>query len=100
GRYTAQSISMTDEGVPGEDVTKGAARLPAVLARDLPEVLLLLEGVNDLNGGHDAAIPTVKARLTDMVRQARGRGLPVFLATLIPQRPPGERAKAPESIPP
>jgi len=99
-RYTAQTISMTDEGVPGENVTMGAARMPGVLTRDQPEAVLLLEGVNDLNGGHDAAIPTVRARLTDMVRQARGRGLPVFLGTLLPQRPGGQKAYAPESIPP
>jgi lysophospholipase L1-like esterase len=99
-RYTAQTISMTDEGVPGERVNMGVARMPGVLTRDQPEVLLLLEGVNDLNGGGDAAIPTVKAGLTTMVRQARGRGLPVFLATLLPQRPPGQRALAPASIPP
>jgi lysophospholipase L1-like esterase len=101
-RYTAQTISMTDEGLPAESVTMGVTRLPGVLTRDQPEVLLLLEGVNDLNGGRDAAIPTVKAGLTTMVREARGRGLAVFLATLLPQRPPGEppRAKAPASIPP
>jgi lysophospholipase L1-like esterase len=100
-RYTAQTISMTDEGVPGEWVNMGVARISGVLTRDQPDVLLLLEGVNDLNGGGgDAAIPTVKAGLTTMVRQARGRGLPVFLATLLPQRPPGQRALAPASIPP
>jgi lysophospholipase L1-like esterase len=101
-RYTAQTVSMTDEGRPAETVMEGVTRLPGVLTRDQPEVLLLLEGVNDLNGGGDSAIPTVKAGLTTMVREARGRGLAVFLATLLPERPPGEppRAKAPASIPP
>jgi lysophospholipase L1-like esterase len=99
-RYTTQNISMTDEGVPGETVSMGAARLPGVLTRDQPDVILLLEGVNDLNNGHDAAIPPVKAGLTDMVRQAHRRGLTVFLATLLPQQPPDMRAKAPESIVP
>jgi lysophospholipase L1-like esterase len=101
-RYTAQAqaISMTDEGVPREDVTTGAARLPGVLTLDQPNALLLLEGVNDLNAGHDAAIPTVKAGLTAMVRQANSRGVTVFLATLLPQRPGGQRAFAPASIQP
>jgi len=99
-RYTAQTISMTDEGVPGEDIARGVARLPGTLTRDQPDALLLLEGVNDLNNGRDRAIPTVINGLTTMVREARGRGLPVFLATLLPQRPPGIRALAPASIPP
>jgi lysophospholipase L1-like esterase len=99
-RYTAQTISMTDEGLPAESVTMGVTRLPGVLTRDQPEVLLLLEGVNDLNGGRDAAIPTVKAGLTTMVREARGRGMAVFLATLLPERPPGQRTGGAASIPP
>ena len=99
-RYTAQTISMTDEGMPGESVTMGVTRLPGVLTRDQPEALLLLEGVNDLNGGMDAAIPIVINNLRTMVREARGRGMAVFLATLLPERPPGQRTGGAASIPP
>jgi len=100
-RYTAQTISMTDEGRPGEWVTMGVTRLPGVLATDQPDAVLLLEGVNDLNsGGGDAAIPGIKAGLTSMVRQARGRGVTVFLATLLPERPGSQRGSAPASIQP
>jgi lysophospholipase L1-like esterase len=74
--------------------------LPGVLSRDAPEALLLLEGVNDLNGSRDAAIPTVVNGLRSMVRLARGRGVVVFLGTLLPQRPGGFRAFAPGSIVP
>jgi lysophospholipase L1-like esterase len=76
------------------------ARLPDVLSRDAPEALLLLEGVNDLNGGRDAAIPAVVDGLRSMVRLARGRGIAVFLGTLLPERPGGFRAFAPASIVP
>ena len=101
-RYTAQAqaISMTDEGLPAETATAGLIRLPGVLVRDQPDVMLLLEGVNDLNNGGDAAIPAVKSALTNMVREGRRRGLTVFLATLLPQQPPGMRARAPASIQP
>lgn len=99
-RYTAQLFSVTDEGLGGEAVAQGLARLPGVLARDQPEALLLLEGVNDLNGGRDAAIPGVVSGLRSMVRLARGQGVVVFLATLLPERPGGRRAFAPGSIVP
>jgi lysophospholipase L1-like esterase len=99
-RYTAQNFSVTDEGVPGEAIASGMGRLPGVLSRDAPEVLLLLEGVNDLNAGHDAAIPAVVNGLRTMVRVARGRGIVVFLGTLLPQRPGGFRASAVASIVP
>lgn len=99
-RYTAQTFSVTDEGVAGETVAEGLERLPGVLTRDAPEVLLLLEGVNDLNGGQDAAIPAVVNGLRSMVGLARGKGIAVFLGTLLPQRPDGFRALAPGSIVP
>jgi len=99
-RYTAQTFSVTDEGVGGETVPGGLERLPGVLTRDAPEALLLLEGVNDLNGARDAAIPAVVNGLRSMVRLARGRGIAVFLGTLLPQRPGGFRALAPGSIEP
>ena len=66
----------------------------------LPEVLLLLEGVNDLNGGTDATLAMVVSGLQSMVRMARGRGVVVFLGTLLPQRPGGFRAFAPDAIVP
>jgi lysophospholipase L1-like esterase len=107
-RYTAQTISVTDEGVGGETVIRhspssrsvGVERLPGVLNRDAPEVLLLLEGVNDLNGGDDDTLAAVMNGLRSMVRLARGRGITVFLGTLLPQRPGGFRAFSPGAIVP
>ena len=107
-RYTTQTFSVTDEGVGGERVTRispldrsvGVERLPGVLNRDAPEVLLLLEGVNDLNGGTDVTVTAVVAGLRSMVQLARGRGVTVFLGTLLPQRPGGFRAFAPGAIVP
>jgi hypothetical protein len=50
-RYTAQTISMTNAGKPGERASGthgGVTRLPGLLAQDAPAVVLLMEGVNDL----------------------------------------------------
>jgi len=97
-RYTAQQFSVTDEGLGGEATAMGLDRLSGVLIRDQPEVLLLLEGVNDLNGGRDAAIPGVVSNLRSMIRMARSRGIVVLIGTLLPERPGGFRALAPASI--
>ena len=99
-RYTAQTFSVTDEGVGGESITFGVARLPGVLSRDNPEVVMLFEGVNDLNGGRDAAIAPVVNGLRQMVRTVRSRGMAPFVATFLPQRPGGRRAfSAPTIVP-
>ena len=50
-----------------------------------PQVLLLQEGANDMT----AARPPIEAIVNDfraMIRDARGRGVRVFLGTLLPQR--------------
>ena len=91
-RYTTQSVSVLDEGVGGETVADGSRRLSGVLTRNRPDALLLLEGVNDLNQLGASAIPTVASGLRSMVREARGRGVTVFLATLTPQRAGASRA--------
>ncbi len=93
-RYTDQTgaIGVLDEGIGGERVASGLARLPGVLSADAPEVLLVMEGVNDLNALGASAIPTVVDALRSMVRMAKGRGVQVFVGTLLPQRPGAQRA--------
>jgi lysophospholipase L1-like esterase len=93
-RYTAQTIEMYDEGIGGNQVhggppPDGVTRLPGVLTADTPQVLLLQEGVNDLITGD--SIANVIGGLRTMVRTAQSRGILVFLATLLPQRPGGSR---------
>jgi lysophospholipase L1-like esterase len=102
-RYTAQTIEMFNEGIGGNQVHGGAppdgvTRLPGVLTADTPDALLLLEGVNDLINGDSVA--NVAAGLRDMVREARRRGIVVFLATLLPQRAGGSRSGHSEQIVP
>jgi lysophospholipase L1-like esterase len=93
-RYTSQSIVVTNEGEPGETADSGSERLPQVLTKDAPEVLLLLEGINDIHQPGDQAEhvgPLVEA-LKTMIRQARSRGVRVFVSTLLPEDPCGCRA--------
>ena len=99
-RYRMQTFDVLDEGLGGERIEAGVRRLPGVLNTDNPGVLLLLEGVNNLNADGASAIPTVVDGLRSMIRTTRGRGIPVFIATLLPQRVGGSRAKAATLIQP
>ena len=85
--YTAQQPGVANRGIGGEDVSIGAARLPGVLTAEAPQVLLLQEGANDVNQNRPPA--TIAASLRTMVREARSRGVQVYLGTLLPQRPLG-----------
>jgi lysophospholipase L1-like esterase len=99
-RYAAQTILVYDEGIGGETVVQGMNRLRPVLIAEHPDALLLLEGINDLNGGGSKQIPTVVDGLKAMVQEGRSRGATVFLGTLLPQRAGGQRAYAPELVRP
>ena len=87
-RYAAQSITVINEGSGGETAAFGATQFPGVLNNDMPQAVLLLEGINDIHGmiPQSAAIPTVISSLRSMVQEAKRRGMVVFLATLLPER--------------
>ena len=93
-RYSMQDVSVQNEGVGGETSDQGARRLPGVLSARSPEVLLLLEGVNDLALGDSSRVSGVIANLRRMIQTARGRGVQVFLGTLLPEIPGGSRTGA------
>jgi lysophospholipase L1-like esterase len=108
-RYSTQSPVVLNDGVAGESVYRyvgtppmppGVIRLPGVLSQEAGQVLLLQEGVNDVNSGDLTVIPLIVNGLTTMIREARGRGMQVFLGTLLPERAGGCRAFAPQLIPP
>jgi lysophospholipase L1-like esterase len=80
-RYTAQTFTVNNRGVGGERLEVGRKRLPGVLDADHPEVLLLLEGINNIR---NVAIDQLAADLDAMVVSARRRGVQVMLCTLLP----------------
>lgn len=92
GRYAQQSssIGVTNAGRPSESAADGARRFPDVVASLRPEVVLLLDGANDLALGQTAVNPAVQA-VNSMAREARFRNARVFIATLTPPRPGGSR---------
>ncbi|HUR35508.1 MAG TPA: GDSL-type esterase/lipase family protein [Vicinamibacterales bacterium] len=85
-RYAAQSVIVINEGSGGETAVFGATQFPGVVSNDMPQAVLLLEGINDINQGGASAITPVISSLRSMVQDAKRRGMSVFLATLLPQR--------------
>jgi lysophospholipase L1-like esterase len=93
-RYTAQSPVVVNEGLPSEMAVDGVDRLPRVLTMQAPEVVLLLEGINDIHspGNQASHIGPLVQALRTMVSVARNRGARVFVATLLPEDKCGCRA--------
>jgi lysophospholipase L1-like esterase len=91
-RYTAQVPTVFNAGLSGEKVTDPATRqrFTRALNERNPEIVLLQEGINDVHEG----ITRITDPLRAMSLEARGRGLQVFLGTLLPERPDGCRAFA------
>ncbi len=98
-RYTTQTITVLNAGKPGELVATAAAlkRFNDSLSEAKPDVVLLLEGANDLNNAGEMVNATITASvssLEEMVKEAVRRNIPVMVATLPPQRPPKGTAAA------
>jgi lysophospholipase L1-like esterase len=85
-RYTAQTVSVDDQGVQGEKAVDGVRRFRTTLQQTRPEVVLLLEGANDLNGGGVDAIERAEAAMDEMVVETLSAGAVPYLASLPPQR--------------
>ena len=91
--YPTQLITVANEGLAGERTDQGVSRLTSSLLSVQPEVLLLLEGVVDIDfavvvrpPGDTSPIDVAPfaAFLRSMVTTAQGRGVEVLLATLTP----------------
>lgn len=100
-RYTGQatSIDVRDRGCGGEKAGDAMVRFLGVLAGDAPQVVLLMEGSNDLNDNSPASVGPLVQALRSMVIEAQRRGIVVLIGTLPPQRAGGSRALAPRLIP-
>jgi lysophospholipase L1-like esterase len=70
-------------GVPGELAAEGRRRLPAVLDRVRPDLLILCHGGNDILRGREPQ--EIRADVEAMVRIAQDRGVPVVLVG-VPER--------------
>ncbi len=85
-RYAGQNIRVANSGVPGERATEALSRFRSELAREQPDLVLLMEGSNDLDAVTTVAGDAAARSIEDMVLDAKSRGVDVMLATIPPQR--------------
>lgn len=96
GRYSTQTFTVANFGVPGETIVRARSRFLQALNTERPEVVLLLHGHNDIAGGADGAASGAAAELEQMVAEARLRGMRVYLATVLPARTGGTTKPIPQ----
>jgi lysophospholipase L1-like esterase len=88
-RYTDQTITVFNRGLPGEQASRALSRFIATYAADAPDVVVLQEGYNDVKQTTDdvTGIANAIAGVSELAREARRRGARVFICTLAPGRP-------------
>lgn len=97
-RYTGQAIEVFNEGHPGQRATAAPATFSASLSATSPQLVLLMDGANDLLADGDRAITPATNAMEDMVREALRRGMAVMVASLPPQRGSGSRGAGASSV--
>jgi lysophospholipase L1-like esterase len=87
-RYTDQTITVFNRGLPGEEALRALPRFIATFVADAPDVVVLQEGYNDFTrASTDAAgIENAVAGVIQLAGEARRRGARVFICTLAPSR--------------
>lgn len=80
--HSPQQFVVFNEGLPGELVVNAASRFRAVLTSRRPDVVLLLEGVNDLS--NDISVSRTSGAIFQLVDTATSMGIPVVVATMFP----------------
>lgn len=94
-RYLVQTPTVVNAGKPGELTVDGLTRFGGLLRSERPDVLLLLDGHNDL--GSTAQATEGYNSLVTMVQQAKASGVRVYLATLVPSIP-GRLRSQPQAL--
>lgn len=97
-RYAGQPVTVLNEGSAGERADQSFGRFRAALSTHRPGAVLLMHGVNDLNGGPERVQSTADA-VEELTKESVRSGIVTYLATL-PPLGPGRRAGCPECVEP
>jgi lysophospholipase L1-like esterase len=95
-RYSTQTIVVADDGTGGQQVRDPDTldRFDHALERETPQVVLIMDGANDLLDRQTVAIPEAITAIGTMGQHATNQGVQVFLATLPPMDPDKRGAAA------
>ena len=96
-KYQTQSITVANAGLPGEMATEGASRIGSQIASVQPDVVLIMEGTNDV-GVPSFTLSSTGNALEDMVAESQDRGADAIISTLPPIRPRSGKAQAAQDI--
>src|SRR5687768_11873001 len=97
-RYTDQTITVFNRGLPGEEALRAMPRFIATFIADAPDVVVLQEGYNDFTRAATDVfgIENAVRGIITLAGEARRRGARVFICTLAPGRP--GRIQIPRSV--
>jgi lysophospholipase L1-like esterase len=97
-RYTDQSITVFNRGLPGEEAFRALPRFIATFSADAPDVVVLQEGYNDFRRAEVdvVGIDNAVIGIRQLAGEGRRRGARVFICTLAPGRP--GRVQIPTSV--
>ena len=68
---------VINAGISGETTSRGLARFEKLLERHQPQLVILLEGGNDVLRNHPSSL--TESNLTTMIEQAQARQIPLLL---------------------
>jgi lysophospholipase L1-like esterase len=94
-RYQGQTIVVQNGGAAGERAAVAADRLSRWLRAANPNVVILLDGVNDIVASGAVGGLAALTALRSMADEVKASGGSVILCTLLPQRVGGIRAADP-----
>ena len=86
--YMAQTVTTINEGLAGELAAEALPRLQSALVRHRPDLVILMEGTNDL-GAPAATDDAATVGIESMLGAIASAGADAILATVPPVRPSG-----------
>jgi lysophospholipase L1-like esterase len=84
--HAPQRFTVVNAGLPGEWAADGALRIQGQITTHRPQVLLLLEGINDIGGGGQS-VTQAAASVGRIINTARLNNVVVLVATMFQTYP-------------
>lgn len=92
------SGQLFNSSIGGETTNQGLERLRIEVRSARYDLVLLLEGVVDVNNT-EPGFENARANLKEMMRVVKGEGIPVIIATIPPLNEDGFRTRGAENVP-